>query len=99
MLSIDYVIVEEAADPLVVYRVDTSAQTLALAEQVARGTLDVVRRMFPATPSDGFQIFDDNYEILFRSWERVPLPFYGVSAWTDPDDDGPRCDTEERRCE
>ena len=99
MLSIDYVIVEEGADPFVVYRVDTSAQTLAMAEQVARGTLDVVRRMFPATPPDGFQIFDDNYEILFRSWESVPLPFYAVSGGTDPDDDVSRCDTEECRCE
>src|SRR5258708_33080237 len=79
MLRIEYVIARRRAKPLVVYRVDTRAQTLGVAEQVAHGTLDAVRRMFPATPPDDFQILDDNDEIVFRSWERVPRHF-GIIA-------------------
>jgi hypothetical protein len=73
MLSIEYVITHGPADPVVVYRIDTRARTLAVAEQVAQGTLDAVGRMFPTTPPDGFQIFDDNDDLIFRSWENVPL--------------------------
>jgi len=73
MLSIEYVITHGRANPVVVYRIDTSARTLGVAEQVAQGTLDAVRRMFRTTPPDGFQIFDDNDDLIFRSWENVPL--------------------------
>jgi hypothetical protein len=73
MLSIEYVVARGQADPVVVYRIDTRARTLPVAEQVAQGTLDAVRRMFPTTPPDGFQIFDDNDYLVFRSWENVPL--------------------------
>ena len=73
MLSIEYVIVRGRGRPFVVYRIDTRIRTLEVAEQVGQGTLDVVRRMFPATPPDGFQIFDANNDLVFRSWERVPL--------------------------
>jgi hypothetical protein len=73
MLSIEYVITHGRADPVVVYRSDTRSRTLGVAEQVAHGTLDAVRRMFPTTPPDGFQIFDDNDDLIFRSWENVPL--------------------------
>ncbi len=73
MLLIEYVITHGRADPSVVYRSGISARTLDAAEQVAQGTLDVVRRMFPTTPPNGFQIFDDNDEIVSRSWESVPL--------------------------
>ena len=69
MLRFEYVIAWRQANPVVVYRVDTRAGTLDVAEQVAQGTLDSVRRMFPATPPDGFQILDDNDEIVLRSWE------------------------------
>jgi hypothetical protein len=73
MLSIEYVITHGRANPVVVYRIDTRARTLAVAEQVAQGTLDAVGRMFPTTPPDSFQIFDDNDDLIFRSWEDVPL--------------------------
>jgi len=73
MLSIEYVKTRGQPDPVVVYRIDTSARTLGVAEQVAQGTLDAVRRMFPTTPPDGFQIFDENDDLVFRSWENVPL--------------------------
>jgi hypothetical protein len=73
MLSIEYVIAHGRANPVVVYSIDTRARTLGVAEQVAQGTLDAVRRMFPTTPPDGFQIFDDNDNLVFRSWETVPL--------------------------
>ena len=69
MLQCEYVIAWRRADPFVVYRVDISARTLDEAEQVAQATLDSVRRMFPTTPPDGFQILDDNDEIVCRSWE------------------------------
>jgi hypothetical protein len=75
MLSIEYVITHGRANPVVIYRIDTRARTLAVAEQVAHGTLDAVGRMFPTTPPDGFQIFDDNDDLIFRSWEDVPLQF------------------------
>ena len=75
MLSIEYVITHGRANPVVVYRIDTRAHTLGVAEQVAQGTLDAVRRMFPTTPPDGFQIFDDNDDLVFRSWENVPLHY------------------------
>jgi hypothetical protein len=74
MLSIEYVITHGRANPVVVYRIDTRARTLDVAEQVAHGTLDAVRRMFPTTPPDGFQIFDDIDDLVFRSWENVRLP-------------------------
>ena len=73
MLSIEYVQTRGQADPVVVYRIDTRARTLPIAEQVAHGPLDSVQRMFPTTPPDGFQIFDDNDDLIFRSWEDVPL--------------------------
>jgi hypothetical protein len=73
MFAIEYVVVQERANPSVVYRVYTRAYTLGIVKQVARGTLEVVRRMFPKTPPDGFQIFDDNDEIVLRSWESVSL--------------------------
>ena len=69
MLRVEYVIAWRRANPFVVYSADTSAHTLHVADQVAQGTLDSVRRMFPTTPPDGFQILDDNDEIVFRSWE------------------------------
>ena len=71
MFMIEYVVAHERANPSVVYRVDTRAYTVRVVEQVARGTLDVVRRMFPKTPPDGFQIFDDDDEVVSRSWESV----------------------------
>src|ERR1700704_1886436 len=74
MLSIEYVITQGRANPSVVYRVGTSAHTLGTAEQVAHGTLNVVRRMFPTTPPNGFHIFDDNDEVVLRSWERINVP-------------------------
>jgi len=73
MLWIEYVMAQRREDPIVVYRIDTKSRMIAVAEQVAHGTLDAVRRMFPATPPDGFQIFDDNDDLVFRSWEDVPL--------------------------
>jgi hypothetical protein len=73
MLSIEYVIVYRREEPIVVYRTDTKTRLIGVAEQVAQGTLDSVRRMFPGTPPDGFQIFDDNDDLVFRSWEMVPL--------------------------
>src|SRR5882762_10103978 len=73
MFMIEYVVAHERANPSVVYRVDTRAYTVRVVEQVARGTLDVVRRMFPKTPPDGFQIFDDDDEVVSRSWESVSL--------------------------
>jgi len=73
MLSIEYVIIQGRANPVVVYRIDTRARTLGVAEQVAQGTLDAVRRMYPKTPPDGFQIFDDNDHLVFRSWENVRM--------------------------
>jgi len=72
MLLIEYVITRRRAEPSVVYRSGISA-TLDAAGQVAHGTLDVVRRMFPTTPPNGFQIFDDNDEVVLRSWESIPL--------------------------
>ena len=75
MLSIEYVITQRQADPTVVYSVGSRARTLGAAEQVAQGTLDVVRRMFPTTPPNGFQIIDDNEEVVWRSWERSNVPF------------------------
>ena len=75
MLFIEYVITRGRADPYVVYRSGIRARTLGAAEQVARGTLDVVRRMFPTTPPNGFQIIDDNDEVVLRSWERINVPF------------------------
>jgi hypothetical protein len=74
MLYIEYVITQGRANPSVVYRVGTSARSLGPAEQVAQGTLNAVRRMFPTTPPNGFQIFDDNDELVFRSWERINVP-------------------------
>jgi hypothetical protein len=74
MLFIEYVITQGRANPSAVYRVGTSARTLGTAEQVAQGTLNVVRRMFPTTPPNGFQILDDNDEVVFRSWERINVP-------------------------
>jgi hypothetical protein len=74
MLFIEYVMTRGRVDPSVVYRVDTRAGTLATAEQVAQGTLKLVRRMFPTTPPDGFQIFDDDDRLVFRSWERTNMP-------------------------
>ena len=79
MLSIEYVIARGREEPFVVYRIDTRARTLGVAEQVAQGTLDVVRRMFPTTRPDGFQIFDADNDLVFRSWERVPL-HSGITA-------------------
>jgi len=80
MLSIEYVIALGQANPFGVYRIDTRAHTVGVAEQVAQGTLGVVRRMFPTTPPDSFQIFDENDEVVFRSWEIVPLRHLGVKA-------------------
>jgi hypothetical protein len=74
MLLIEYVIMRGQADPSVVYR-SGIAGTLDAAKQVAQGTLDVVGRMFPTTPPNGFQIFDDNDEVVLRSWESVAAPF------------------------
>ena len=75
MLSIEYVITQRQADPSVVYSIGSRARTLSAAEQVAQATLDVVRRMFPTTPPNGFQIIDDNDEVVSRSWERSNAPF------------------------
>jgi hypothetical protein len=75
MLFIEYVMTQGRVDPSVVYRVDTKANTLATAKQVAEGTLKLVRRMFPTTPPpDAFQIFNDNDQLVFRSWERINVP-------------------------
>jgi hypothetical protein len=74
MLFIEYVITQGQANPSVVYRVGTRAHALGTAEQVAQGTLNAVRRMFPATPPNGFQIFDDKDELVLRSWERIKAP-------------------------
>jgi len=74
MLFIEYVMTQGQTDPSVVYRVGTRARTLGTAEQVAQGTLKLVRRMFPTTPPNGFQIFDDNDQLAFRSWERINVP-------------------------
>jgi len=74
MLHIEYVITQGRANPFAVYRVGTGARTLGTAEQVAHGTLKAVRRMFPTTPPNGFQIFDDNDEVVLRSWERSNAP-------------------------
>jgi len=74
MLFIEYVITQGRADPSVVYRVGTRVETLGTAEQVGQGTLNAVRRMFPTTPPNGFQIFDDRDELVLRSWERVNVP-------------------------
>lgn len=74
MLFIEYVITQGQANPSVVYRAGTRADTLGTAEQVAQGTLNVVRRMFPTTPPDGFQILDDNDELVSRSWEKSTMP-------------------------
>jgi hypothetical protein len=74
MFFIEYVITQGQTDPSVVYSVDIRARTSGAAEQVAQGTLDVVRRMFPATPPNGFQIIDDNDEVVVRSWERISTP-------------------------
>ena len=72
MFSIEYVMAGRRAKHSVVYRIDTSARTFGAAEQVARGTLDVVRRMFPTSPPNGFQIIDESGEVVLRSWGRVP---------------------------
>jgi hypothetical protein len=74
MLFIEYVIKQGRADPSVVYRVGTRTHALGTAEQVGQGTLNAVRRMFPTTPPDGFQIFDDKDELVLRSWESTNLP-------------------------
>ena len=74
MLFIEYVITQGQADPSVVYRSGIRARTLGAAEQAAQGTLDVVRRMFPTTPPNGFQILDDNNQLVSRSWERSTMP-------------------------
>jgi len=74
MLFIEYVITQGQADPSVVYRIGIRARTLDEAEQAAQGTLDVVRRMFPTTPPNGFQIIDDHDEVVSRSWERINVP-------------------------
>src|SRR5258708_500138 len=74
MLFIEYVTTQGRAAPYVVYRSGIRARTLGAAEQVAQGTLDVVRRMFPTTPPNGFQIIDDNDEVVARSWERNNVP-------------------------
>ena len=74
MLFIEYVITQGQADPSVVYRSGIRARTLGAAEQAAQGTLDVVRRMFPRTPPNGFQIIDDHDEVVSRSWERINVP-------------------------
>jgi hypothetical protein len=74
MLFIEYVMTQGRVDPSVVYRVDTKANTLATAKQVAEGTLKLVRRMFPTTPPDAFQILDDDNQLVYRSWERSHIP-------------------------
>jgi hypothetical protein len=74
MLFIEYVITQGRANPSVVYRVGTRTHTLGTAEQVGQGTLNAVRRMFPKTPPNGFQIFDDKDELVLRSWESTNLP-------------------------
>jgi hypothetical protein len=73
-MFIEYAISQSQADPSVVYRVPVRARTLGAAEQVAQGTLEVVRRMFPRTPPDGFQIIDSNDDVVLRSWERLDRP-------------------------
>ncbi len=78
MLLIEYVITQGRTEPSVVYRSGVRARTFGTAEQVAQGTLDVVRRMFPTVPPNGFQIRNDNDEVVLRSWERVPQ---GLSAF------------------
>ncbi len=75
MLFIEYVITQRQADPSVVYSIGIRARTLCAAEQVAQATLDVVRRTFPTTPPNGFQIIDDNDEVVSGSWERINGPF------------------------
>ena len=74
MLFIEYVMTQGEANPSVVYRAGTRAHTLGTAEQVAQGTLHAVRRMFPTTPPNGFQILDDNNKLVSRSWERSTMP-------------------------
>ena len=74
-MLIEYVITQRQADPAVVYSIGSRARTLGAAAQVAQATLDVVRRMFPTTPPNGFQIIDDNDEVVSRSWERSNVPF------------------------
>jgi flagella basal body P-ring formation protein FlgA len=73
-MFIEYAITQSHADPSVVYRVPVRARTLGAAEQVAHGTLEVVRRMFPRTPPNGFQIVDDNDDVVLRSWARPGRP-------------------------
>jgi hypothetical protein len=68
MFVIEYAVAQGQANPSVIYRVETRADTLGVAEQVALGTLDSVRRMFPADSPDGFQILDDHDNIVFKSW-------------------------------
>ena len=75
MLSIEYVIARGRRKPSIVYHADTRAHTPGEAEQVAHGTLGVVRRMFPASPPNGFQILDRDGELVSRSWEYVPPRF------------------------
>ena len=75
MLSIEYVIARGRRKPSIVYHIETRAHTAGEAEQVAQGTLGVVRRMFPASPPNGFQIFDRDGELVSRSWEYVPPRF------------------------
>ena len=74
MLLIEYVITQGRTEPSVVYRSGVRARTFGTAEQVAQGTLDVVRRMFPTTPPNGFQILNPNDEVVSRSWERINVP-------------------------
>jgi hypothetical protein len=83
MLSIEYVIAWERAEPSLVYRSGTTAHSLGAAEQVAHATLDVVGRMFSTSPVDAFQILDDNDDVVLRSWETIPARFPVFAALAD----------------
>jgi len=80
MLLIEYVIKRGQAEPSVVYRSGIRVGMLDVAEQVAHATLDVVRRMFPTTPPNGFQILDDDDEVVSRSWESIPLRLWAFGC-------------------
>jgi hypothetical protein len=80
MFVIEYAVAQGPANPSVVYRVNTRTYTLGLAEQVAQGTLASVRRMFPESPPDSFQILDDNDEVILQSWVSALLKPYRVGS-------------------
>jgi hypothetical protein len=69
VFEVEFVIVHAGDHPEIVEKMSSGCSRLIDADATAKSLLDGVRGRHPQNPPDGYQLRDNNGNVVLRSWE------------------------------